>query len=81
MSRSRTGRDAPLVARLGRVRPRDAATLILYRRGSDGVRVLMGQRHSKHVFMPDKFVFPGGRVDPADARVRPLTALVPSNPG
>jgi 8-oxo-dGTP pyrophosphatase MutT (NUDIX family) len=60
-----------------RVRPRDAATLVLYRRQADGVRILMGQRHSGHVFMPDKFVFPGGRVDPADARVRPLVPLRP----
>lgn len=59
------------------MRPRDAATLILYRRDADGVRLLMGQRNSGHVFMPDKFVFPGGRVDPVDARIRPLTALRP----
>jgi 8-oxo-dGTP pyrophosphatase MutT (NUDIX family) len=58
-------------------RPRDAATLILYRREPGGVRILMGQRHSGLAFMPDKFVFPGGRVDPIDARVRPLTPLRP----
>jgi 8-oxo-dGTP pyrophosphatase MutT (NUDIX family) len=60
-----------------RVRPRDAATLILYRRDPDGVKLLMGQRHARHVFMPQKFVFPGGRVDSVDARVRPLTPLRP----
>jgi 8-oxo-dGTP pyrophosphatase MutT (NUDIX family) len=59
------------------VRPRDAATLILFRRGADGPRILMGQRHGGHVFMPNKFVFPGGRVDPADARIPPLTDLRP----
>ena len=26
----------------------------------------MGQRHSRHRFMPDQYVFPGGRVDRAD---------------
>lgn len=61
--------------RRSRVRPRDAATLILYRRDASGIRVLMGQRHSDHAFMPDKFVFPGGRVDRADSRVVPLTPL------
>jgi 8-oxo-dGTP pyrophosphatase MutT (NUDIX family) len=57
------------------VRPKDAATLILFRRGAEGPRILMGQRHGGHVFMPNKFVFPGGRVDPADGRIRPLTGL------
>lgn len=61
----------------GRVRPRDAATLILYRSTAEGIRILMGRRSSRHVFMPDKFVFPGGRVDRADARIRPRTPLRP----
>jgi 8-oxo-dGTP pyrophosphatase MutT (NUDIX family) len=59
------------------VRPRDAATLILFRRGADDPRILMGQRHGGHVFMPNKFVFPGGRVDAADGRIAPLTGLRP----
>ncbi len=45
---------------------RDAATVILVR---DGTSVLMGQRGSKAVFMPGKFVFPGGAVDPLDADI------------
>lgn len=49
-------------------RPRDAATLILLRERRTGQEVLMGQRAKGHVFMPDKWVFPGGRLDPADAR-------------
>ena len=54
---------------------RDAATTILLRDGSDGPSVLMGQRGAGAVFMPNKFVFPGGAVDPGDATVsfaRPL---------
>jgi 8-oxo-dGTP pyrophosphatase MutT (NUDIX family) len=31
--------------------------------------VLLGVRSAGHVFMPHKYVFPGGRVDPGDARV------------
>lgn len=46
---------------------RDAATIILLRRSVDGPRVLMGMRGDKAVFMPSKYVFPGGAVDAADA--------------
>jgi 8-oxo-dGTP pyrophosphatase MutT (NUDIX family) len=53
------------------VRPKNAATLILIRRKEEdrdggGIRVLMGRRHRAHDFMPDKWVFPGGRVDRCD---------------
>ncbi len=44
----------------------DAATIVLARQGPDGLRVLMGQRGKTAVFMPNKFVFPGGRVDAED---------------
>lgn len=50
-------------------RPRDAATLILVRSDAAQPRVLMGKRSGRHDFMPDKYVFPGGRVDPQDSRV------------
>jgi 8-oxo-dGTP pyrophosphatase MutT (NUDIX family) len=60
------------------MRPRDAATLILLRRDGPRHRVLMGKRHDGHKFMPGKFVFPGGRMDPADSRVVPATALDPA---
>ena len=48
------------------VRPKSAATLILIRRDGAKPRVLMGRRNSGHSFMPDRWVFPGGRVDRAD---------------
>jgi len=57
------------------VRPRDASTLIIVRRDSATPQVLMGQRHADHKFMPNKFVFPGGRVDLADGRIRPVEDL------
>src|SRR5947207_4319121 len=59
------------------VRPRDAATLILIRRDRRQPRVLMGRRHGGHDFMPDKWVFPGGRIDRADFRAPHGTELRP----
>lgn len=53
----------------GALRPRDAATLILVRKDRDAPRVLMGKRHGGMAFMANKYVFPGGRMDPADARI------------
>jgi len=58
------------------VRPKDAATLILVDRSGSIPKVLVGRRHDKVVFMPGKFVFPGGRVDKADNRV-PVAATIP----
>lgn len=57
-------RDAPRVG--GRVRPRDAATLILVRGRPGAPEVLMGRRAPGHVFMASKWVFPGGRIDRSD---------------
>jgi 8-oxo-dGTP pyrophosphatase MutT (NUDIX family) len=61
------------------LRPRDAATLILIERGHGKLRVLMGKRHAGHKFMPGKFVFPGGAVEPGDRRMNvagPLDEIV-----
>ncbi|MFV0386378.1 NUDIX domain-containing protein [Paracoccus sp. (in: a-proteobacteria)] len=46
---------------------RDAATMILLRRGPQGSSVLMGMRGAKAAFMPSKYVFPGGALDAEDA--------------
>jgi 8-oxo-dGTP pyrophosphatase MutT (NUDIX family) len=59
------------------VRPRDAATLIVLRRDGPHPQVLMGRRHGGHDFMPDKWVFPGGRIDPADFRAPVASELRP----
>jgi len=49
------------------VRPVDAAGIVLLRQGAHGgPEVLMGRRHGKAKFLPDIYVFPGGRVDPQD---------------
>src|ERR1700730_1982642 len=56
-------------------RPKDAATLILVDRSAQIPKVLVGKRHDKVVFMPGKFVFPGGRVDKSDHRV-PVAAPI-----
>lgn len=49
-----------------RVRTQDAACLILIDRSGATPRILMGRRAAKHVFMPDVYVFPGGRRDRHD---------------
>lgn len=50
------------------IRPADAATLILVDRSKRTPRLLLGRRNPNLKFMPDRFVFPGGRVDPQDRR-------------
>jgi len=52
------------------VRPKEAATLIIVRHDAAKPRILMGKRAAGHKFMPNKFVFPGGRMDAADSRVK-----------
>ncbi len=57
-------------------RPKDAATLILVDRSAGVPKVLVGRRHDNVVFMPGKYVFPGGRVDATDNRI-PVAAEIP----
>ncbi|MCY4609136.1 MAG: NUDIX hydrolase [bacterium] len=47
-------------------RPRDAASVILLRETGTAVEVLMGRRRKRARFLPDIYVFPGGRVDTVD---------------
>jgi 8-oxo-dGTP pyrophosphatase MutT (NUDIX family) len=50
------------------VKPVDAAGLVLIRSGRKGEpEILLGRRHTKAGFLPDIYVVPGGRVDPADS--------------
>lgn len=45
------------------IRPKPAGTLLILDEKNGRPHVLMGRRHKAHTFMPDVFVFPGGRVD------------------
>jgi 8-oxo-dGTP pyrophosphatase MutT (NUDIX family) len=60
---------------LPNLRPKDAATLILIDHSGPISKVLLGKRHHGHKFLPGKYVFPGGGVEPVDQRMptaRPL---------
>ncbi len=59
------------------LRPRDAATLIIVDRSGNEPRVLMGRRRPDQVFLPNKFVFPGGRLERGD-RATPVAADLPA---
>jgi 8-oxo-dGTP pyrophosphatase MutT (NUDIX family) len=48
-------------------KPAPAATVVLARAAAAGFEVLLLKRHRASGFVPGAFVFPGGRVDPADS--------------
>lgn len=50
------------------MRPRDAAGVVVLRRGRRGPEVLLGRRSRRARFMPGVYVFPGGGLDPLDRR-------------
>lgn len=47
--------------------PHPAATIVLLRQGERALEVLLMRRHRSSGFVPGAWVFPGGRVDPADS--------------
>jgi 8-oxo-dGTP pyrophosphatase MutT (NUDIX family) len=59
------------------MRPVDAATLILMDTSGKSPKILMGKRNPNLKFMPGKYVFPGGRVDPGDRQMVAMGALAP----
>jgi 8-oxo-dGTP pyrophosphatase MutT (NUDIX family) len=69
--------ETPASARPVQLRPKDAATLLIVRRDTPKPTVLMGRRHRGNAFMPDKWVFPGGRIAPGDFRVPVARELLP----
>lgn len=75
-------RHAPLIdqqspPRPRAVRPRHAASLVVYRGEGESLSLLMGMRGARHRFMPNRLVFPGGAVDRADLDARSATPLAP----
>ena len=64
--------------RLPNLRPRDAATLILIGDTGGELKVLLGKRHHGHKFLPGKYVFPGGGVEPGDRRMAAARPLDPA---
>ena len=56
----KTKKDTPIA------KPRNAASLVLLKTTSKGVRVLLGKRSDKTRFMPGAWVFPGGVLDKND---------------
>lgn len=67
----------PVRPRPRALRPRDAATLVIVDHVGGRPRILMGRRRPDLVFMPDKYVFPGGRVDRGDRSVESADELAP----
>ncbi|SDO65521.1 8-oxo-dGTP pyrophosphatase MutT, NUDIX family [Filomicrobium insigne] len=57
------------------MRPRDAATLIVVDHTASQPRILMGRRHPNQIFLPDKYVFPGGRSEIADRAIPSASEL------
>ena len=58
-------------------RPKVASTLVLSCGSGKTLKILMGQRSSRHDFMPSVYVFPGGRVDRADSYAKYAGDLSP----
>ena len=69
---------ATLVAPRATVRAKHAASLIVLRVENNEPHMLMGMRGAKHRFMPNRLVFPGGRVDRADLTAPYATQLSPA---
>ena len=59
-------------------KPRDAASLVIVRGRGSATQVLLGRREPQHRFMPDVWVFPGGRVDREDAHAAVSSELSPT---
>lgn len=61
----------------GKQAPRDAATVILLRDRTEGpYEVFLMRRHRNQVFMGGAYVFPGGRLDDADADPKLAAACI-----
>lgn len=77
MSRKPASGPKPDTTSAHAAKPRDAASLIVLNRWHRTWRVLMGRRSTRTRFMPEVWVFPGGRVDPADHLAEVASPLRP----
>lgn len=59
------------------VRPRDAASVVIVDERGAAPKILMGRRPTKSKFIPDAFVFPGGKLDPQDRQIKSPSELKP----
>jgi 8-oxo-dGTP pyrophosphatase MutT (NUDIX family) len=57
----------------------DAASILLVDASGAAPRVLMGLRQATNVFLPSKWVFPGGRLEPGDALAQTAGDLDPGD--
>lgn len=57
----------------------DAASILLVDDTAPVPRLLMGLRQASNVFLPNKWVFPGGRLEPGDAMALSSGALRPGD--
>jgi 8-oxo-dGTP pyrophosphatase MutT (NUDIX family) len=60
---------------------RDAASLVILDDTGGEPRFLMGRRRGSHVFLPGVLVFPGGRVEPRDYRLKARENFAPALAG
>lgn len=69
MDTSPPSSNGAALAKARPLRPRNAATLVIYDLLAGEPRLLMGRRHIDQIFLPGHYVFPGGRVDRGDRLV------------
>ena len=55
--------------------PRDSASVVMLRDGAQGLEVLLMRRHADSAVLGGAYVFPGGKVDAADASADLLAGL------
>jgi 8-oxo-dGTP pyrophosphatase MutT (NUDIX family) len=77
MMRASGSKGSGIEAKAQALRPRDAASLIIVDRATGEPRVLMGKRRLDQVFIPGKYVFPGGGVDKSDRLIASADELRP----
>lgn len=58
----------------------DSATVIVLREGGEGPEVFMVRRHTDSGFMPDRYVYPGGKLDAEDCSARAVRRVEGRDP-